>query len=194
VTFIVRNFGRTIEDSLNVQVRRKLENDTYLYYDSVYFPVFYMDTLAMTIKNQSENDNFGNNEFEVNLDYLNSIEELDELNNVATLKYFIPLGGTTNLLPYNFAIVSEGMPELITQSNDVLDDSRTYLFQIDTTSLFNSAAFRQHSVQSQALASWKPQLIESLAGDSIVYFWRTKFANPKPGEDSTWAESSFVYI
>lgn len=194
VSMVVRNFGRTLSDSLNVQVRRKLENDTYLYYDSVYFPVFYMDTLSITVKNYSENDNFGNNEFEVSLDYLNSIDELDEINNVATLTYYIPLGGTTNLLPYDFAIVSEGTPELITQSNNVLDESRTYLFQLDTTSLFNSQALSQHSVQSQALASWKPQLLESLAGDSIVYFWRTKFANPKPGEDSTWAESSFVYI
>lgn len=194
IQFIARNFGRTTHDSLHVQVKRKLANDTYQYFDSVYFPVFYADTLNLVIKNYTENDNFGDNEFEVTLDYTNQTEELDEMNNVATLNYFIPLGGTTNLFPHNFAIVPDNSPELIVQSNDVLNESRTYLFQIDTTSLFNSSVLKQQTAQGRALATWKPQLIESLAGDSLVYFWRTKFADPKPGEDSTWAVSSFVYI
>ncbi len=194
IEFIVRNFGRTHHDSLHVQVKRKLANDTYQYFDSVYFPVFYADTLQLVVKNYSGVDNFGDNEFELTLDHTNQTDELDEMNNVATLNYFVPLGGTTNLFPHNFAIVSEGNPELIVQSNNVLDESRTYLFQIDTSYSFNSPAMKQQSVQARALATWKPELISSLAGDSVVYFWRTKFANPKPGEDSTWALSSFVYI
>src|SRR5690606_28536040 len=174
--------------------KRKLANDAYQYFDSVYFPVLYADTLKLVITNYSEDDNFGDNEFELTLDYTNQSEELDEMNNVATLNFFIPLGGTTNLFPHNFAIVPQNNPELIVQSNNVLDASRTYLFQIDTSSFFNSPAFKQQSISASAMATWKPTLIESSAGDSIVYFWRTKFADPKPGEDSTWTHSSFVYI
>src|SRR5690606_25953452 len=132
--------------------------DTYLYTDSIFFPVFYADTLQMVIKNYSEYDNFGDNEFEVLLDYTNKTEELDEMNNVATLTFFVPLGGTTNLFPHNFAIVNDDNPELIVQSNNVLDASRTDLFQIDTSNSFNSPALRQQAVQATALATWKPQL------------------------------------
>src|SRR5690606_20130154 len=128
------------------------------------------------------------------LDYINRTDELDEMNNVASIDFFIPKGGTTNLFPLDFAIVNQGNPELICQSNDVLVGSRSFVFQIDTARSFNSPAFLQHILQAEALASWKPPLIESLANDSIAYYWRTKFADPQPGEDTTWAVSSFVYI
>src|SRR5690606_3721966 len=53
---------------------------------------------------------------------------------------------------------------------------------------------KTYSVSADGLASWKPELLENLSEDSIVYYWRTKFANPKPNEDLSWSESSFVYI
>lgn len=194
LSFVVRNFGITTQDSLHVQLRRKLDNGTYLYIDSVYAPVLFSDTLNFVVKNLSEYDNYGNNEFEITLDYINRTEELDETNNVATIDFFIPKGGTSNLHPFNFAIINHGDLELICQSNDVLVGPRTFVFQIDTARSFNSPAFRQHTVLAEGLASWKPPLIESLANDSIAYYWRTKFADSRPGEDTTWAESSFVYI
>lgn len=194
LSFVVRNFGITTEDSLHVQLRRRLDNGTYLYADSAYFPVLFSDTLDFVVKNLSEHDNYGNNQFEITLDYINRTDELDETNNVASIDFFIPKGGTTNLYPLDFAIVNQDKPELVCQSNDVLVGSRTFIFQIDTARAFNSPAFLQYTLQAEALASWKPQLIESLANDSIVYFWRTKFADPQPGEDTTWAVSSFVYI
>lgn len=194
LSFVVRNFGITTEDSLHVQLRRKLDNGTYLYSDSVYASVLFSDTLSLVVKNLSEYDNFGTNEFEITLDYINRTDELDETNNVATIEFFIPKGGTTNLYPFDFAIINQGDLELVCQSNDVLVGLRAFVFQIDTARAFNSAAFRQHTVHAEALASWKPPLITSLAQDSVVYFWRTKFADSRPGEDTTWAESSFVYI
>lgn len=194
LSFIVNNFGVTTHDSLHVQLRRRLANGTYLYADSVYFPVLFSDTLDFVVQNLSEHDNFGNNQFEINLDYINRTSELDENNNIAAIDYFIPLGGTSNLYPLDYAIVSQGQPALICQSNDVLSGTRSYLFQLDTARAFNSPVLAQHSVQAEALASWEPNLINSLAEDSIVYFWRTKLADPRPGEDTAWAVSSFVYI
>lgn len=194
LSFVVRNFGITSHDSLHVQVRRRLANGVYLDADSVYFPVLFSDTLSFVVKNFSEYDNFGNNQFEITLDYINRTDELDENNNIATIDYFVPMGGTSNLHPLDFAIVSRNQPELICQSNDVLGETRTYLFQLDTARSFSSPALAQHSMQAGALASWKPNLITSLAEDSVVYFWRTKFADPKPGEDTAWTVSSFVYI
>src|SRR5690606_41279237 len=68
LSFVVRNFGITTQDSLHVQLRRKLDNGTYLYIDSVYAPVLFSDTLNFVVKNLSEYDNYGNNEFEITLD------------------------------------------------------------------------------------------------------------------------------
>src|SRR5690606_2062219 len=115
-------------------------------------------------------------------------------NNTASIEYFIPLGGTTNLYPPNYSILSQGKPDLIAQSNDILEDSRNYLFELDTASTFDSPYLKTYSVSADGLASWKPELLETLSEDSIVYYWRTKFANPKPNEDLSWSESSFVYI
>src|SRR5690606_27159782 len=115
----VQNFGITTEDSLHVQLRRRLDNGTYLYADSAYFPVLFSDTLDFVVKNLSEHDNYGNNQFEITLDYINRTDELDETNNVASIDFFIPKGGTTNLYPLDFAIVNQDKPELVCQSNDV---------------------------------------------------------------------------
>ena len=194
VEIIPQNFGITTQDPLNVQITRKFANGTLESYDSIFAPVFYSDTLKFTVKNFSVNENFGENEFEVFLDHVNATREADESNNIASLNFFVTLGGTTNLYPHDFAIVNSNSPELIAQSNDVLEDGRTFLFEIDTVKSFNSPALQQTTVTAQALSSWKPALIASLASDSIVYFWRTKFANVKAGEDSSWAVSSFVYI
>jgi hypothetical protein len=42
------------------------------------------------------------------------------------------------------------------------------------------------------LADWTVNLLNE--GDTTVYYWRTKFANPLPGELDVWTESSFTYI
>ena len=191
---VIRNFGKTNSDSLHVQVKRILADGTALFSDSAYAPVFYSDTLNFVLYNYEENNNFGDNTFEVTLDYLNQVSEIDENNNITSIEYYVPIGGTTNLYPPDFAVVSSNRPELVAQSNNVLGEARTFLYQIDTTVNFNSPALLQTSLSGQALVSWRPDLIESLSTDSIVYFWRTKFLDIKAGEDSSWVVSSFVYI
>ena len=188
---ITRNFGRTSPDSLNVTVRRTFATGQVVTYDSVFFaPVDYQDTLYYTIRT-NQISNFGNNQFEVILDYNQTIEELDETNNTGLLSFFIPQGGTVNLNPFNFAIVNQRQQMLITQASDLLSGNRTFQFEIDTTNSFNSPFRLGQSASGDGIASWEITLLET---DSTVYYWRTRFQEPKVGEDTTWTLSSFIYI
>ena len=191
VGIITRNFGRTSRDSLNVTVRRTFNDGQVFLYDSVFFaPVPYQDTLFFTIRSNQIN-NFGNNQFEVLLDYNQSIEELDETNNSGLLSFFIPQGGTVNLSPFDFAIVNQNQPVLISQASDLLTGKRTFLFELDTTSSFSSPFKQIHSTSGDGIASWQVNLLQT---DSTIYYWRTKFEEPRSGEDSTWTLSSFIFI
>jgi hypothetical protein len=191
VGIITRNFGRTSEDSLNITVRRTFGNGQVVTYDSVFFaPVAYQDTLYYTVRSNQIGD-FGNNQFEVILDFNQSIDELDENNNTGLLSYFIPQGGTINLKPYDFAIVNQQRLPLISQASDLLTGNRTFKFEIDTTASFNSPFYQSKSTTGNGLATWEVSL---LPVDSIVYYWRTRFEEPKVGEDTTWTLSSFINI
>ena len=191
VGVITRNFGRTSADSLNVTVRRTFGDGQILTYDSVFFaPVPYQDTLYFTIRS-NQIDNFGDNQFEVILDFNQSIDELDETNNIGVLNFFIPQGGTINLNPFDFAIVNQTEQTLVSQASDLLVGTRTFLFEIDTSNSFNSAVNMKRSVSGSGIASWDVPL---LSKDSTVYYWRTRFQEPKVGEDTAWTVSSFIYI
>ena len=125
------------------------------------------------------------------LDFNQSIEELDETNNSGILNFFIPQGGTINLSPYNFAIISEPQLTLTAQASNLLVGNRTFLFELDTSNVFNSPLKQTHFVTGNGFAEWETSLSQQ---DSTVYYWRTKFQEPKVGEDTAWTLSSFILI
>ncbi len=194
VKMITRNFGRTSNDSLRVNVSRTLGNGSVLQYDSIFSPVLFRDTLVMVIRRGNENG-FGNNRFVVTLDGLNEIDELDENNNSASIDAFIQSFGTRNLFPVNYSIVNAQPVNLLAQSTDLLQDARDFLFEIDTTASFNSPFRMTNTLNAELLANWQTSLLPNIpVNDSVVYFWRTRFAQPQPGENTDWVTSSFTYI
>ena len=192
---IVRNFGATHRDSVKVSINRKLSNGQDMDLDTLIFkPVFYKDTLYFDIESVGI-DGFGINQFTITVDPLNEVEELNEANNQTVYELFIPLGGTNNLVPTKYAITNKKELKLIAQSLDLLMENRTYLFELDTTNLFNSAYRKQASIQGNSLAKWSVNLFENLVEqDTVVFYWRTKFANPRPDELELWNTSSFTFI
>ncbi|MEQ8926160.1 MAG: C25 family cysteine peptidase [Fulvivirga sp.] len=194
VKLTVRNFGRTRNDSIKVSISRTLSNNSIINYDSIFPSVKYLDTLIFCIKNNGENG-FGNNTFSVLLDSDFTIPELDENNNSASVDAFIPLFGTSNLYPINYAIVNEQPVQFIAQSSDLLEGTREFLFQLDTTANFNSPFLKSTTVNAKLIARWNTDLLPNVpANDSIVYYWRTKFSNAQSGESEEWVESSFIFI
>ena len=202
VELAVRNFGRTSRDSLAVQINRTLGNGTTVTYGPRYFPpVAYQDTLRFAVSlaevATSADQSSGNNQFEVILDEANRITELNEDNNRAVLEYFVPVSGTANLLPHNYALVSIPAATLYVQPGNLpqalaVDQPREFIVELDTSNRFDSPVKQQNLLSATALGQWLVDL--PVAIDSTVYYWRSRYATPQEGEVDEWTPSSFTYV
>ncbi len=200
VDVIVRNFGRTGPDSLTVRINRTLGDGTQVSYGPRYFPaVRYQDTLRFVIaanENETSPDQrAGDNAFEVIVDEANEVAEINENNNQTALTYFVPTSGTINVLPHNYALLAQPEVVLRVQPGNLQNawqsaEARDFLIELDTSTRFESP-IRQR-ISATALASWSVTLPE--ATDSTVYYWRSKYADPQPGEVDIWTVSSFTYV
>ncbi len=202
VEVVVRNFGRTSRDSLAVQIDRTLGNGTTVTYGPRYFPpVAFQDTLRFVVSSAEittpTDQSAGNNQFEVILDEANRVSELNEENNRATLEYFVPVSGTVNLLPHNYALVSQSTVGLQVQPGNLpqmlaTDQTREFLVELDTSARFDSPLKQQTNLSATALGQWLVSLPVTV--DSTVYYWRSRYATPQVGEVDEWTPSSFTYV
>ncbi|HAA19195.1 MAG TPA: hypothetical protein DCP28_10635, partial [Cytophagales bacterium] len=188
---LVENAGITSTDSLWVTVTRVLPGGETVATDTIPYPVpKFLDTLSFTLSNEGL-DVAGQNVFTIFLDPGDSLPEFNEANNIATLEVFVPAGTHLNLLPENRSVVADPQVTLLAQANDLLAPARSLIFQLDTIRSFSSGFFQSTTVNSSAVMSWDVTLPDE---DSVVYYWRTRFSELDPGEDTTWQEFSFVYV
>ncbi len=190
VTMIVRNFGLALSDTVRIEILRTLNDNTTVSYDSLFPVTRYSDTLTFIIR-KGKTKGFGNNAFRITIDPDDIIQEYSKENNVTTKTLFIALNGTRNLYPAEFAIVNTEQVSLSLQSTDLLTDERDYLLELDTTQTFDSPYKRTWTIKGIVLAR---QPVDLLTSDTLAYYWRTKLAQPLPGESEAWTESSFTYI
>jgi hypothetical protein len=190
IKFIVRNYGKAESRPLAVQVLRTLPDRSTVTYDSLYPPVLYADTLTFIVHGKLEGSG-GNNSFEIRLDAGQAISELRENNNAGYIDYFIPENGTKNLYPVNFAIVNRAEIALSFQHTDLHSPIREFILEIDTINTFDSP-YRKNFVVSAPVLGRQPVVL--LAEDTLVYYWRTKLADPLPNESKSWTVSSFTYV
>lgn len=189
VKIAVKNFGRAEPKPIEVRLERKLSNNTLLIYDSLFNPIFFQDTLVFRIPNAFSNA--GINQMTVKIDYDESIVEMREDNNTVGINFFIPINGTKNLYPQDFAIVNQLQQELIFQSANLLDTLRSFVVEVDTSYRFASAWKKSHEISALLL----PKLsVELLPRDSITYYWRTRLMHPGEEESTDWVTSSFTYV
>ncbi|MGC4021060.1 MAG: C25 family cysteine peptidase [Cyclobacteriaceae bacterium] len=191
VKIIVKNLGAYSAKPMRVRVIRTFNDGTSKTYDSVYASTVYIDTLQFTIKKEQAINGFGNNYFDVLIDPLNTIKELNETNNTAHLGAYIPSNGTINLYPPPFGIVNSTSFNLVFQDANLLGSQRDFLVQVDTTNTFGSPFTKKQTVNGKVLAK---AAINLLQGDSIVYYWRTKPVKLSSLDSSDWTMSSFIYI
>ncbi|ALJ01456.1 hypothetical protein DC20_13815 [Rufibacter tibetensis] len=191
----IRNYGRVDQDSFYVSVNRKLPNGTEVLYDSIKVaPVYYRDTLLVELDSKNL-EGAGLNTFVIHLDHTNSIEEIDETNNQITIEYFFSKDGVLALGPQEYSIVKDQKVKLVGQSTDLLTASRGYHFELDTVHTFNSSWKKTQVVQAASLPVWEVNLpANTTSRDSVVYYWRLRYATIASEEDTVWATSSFRYI
>jgi hypothetical protein len=190
LNIIVRNFGQAKEDSLLVEVTRTFNDNSTETFHKLFPPVKYSDTLVFTIYKEHIKG-FGNNSFAVKVDSDDVIAELNENNNATSKNLLIPLNGTKNLFPYDYAIVNDTQQKLVFQSTDLLSGQREFLVEVDTIDSFTSQFKTQFTASGSVLVN---QVVNLTSKDSLAYYWRTKLKDPLPGESTSWTTSSFTYI
>ncbi len=192
LNLVVRNYGRTVDDSLAVRVLRTLTDGSQKEYVRWFDSVLSQDTLGFGIVNESGDAVEGTNNFVISIDYDDRIEELNESNNTATFDLFIPKGNTIALYPEPYSTVNEAAVDLVWQSANMLEQERSYALEIDTTTTYNSPFARQETFSGQLLNRYELDL--SGLSDSTTIFWRTRFAEAVANEDTNWVSASFSLV
>src|SRR5690606_13041945 len=120
-----------------------------------------IDTLYFKINDNKNPTFYGLNKFQINLDIQDSIKEMDETNNTATIEYFMGLSGVTCIFPKEFSIVHGQPITFVAQATNLLVQQRPYYFQLDTSYLFNSSFRKDTIVYSGSLAKWPGVFLKS---------------------------------
>jgi hypothetical protein len=188
--FTVNNYGQAKDKLIRITVTRTLNDNSSVAYDTLVKGILYSDTLTVLLPGRID-QGFGNNNFSIKIDSDDAVDELNEENNSFGQVFFIPLSGTKNLYPDEYAIVTSQTPTLSFQHTDQLSDEREFLVQVDTVKTFTSSFLQEFQVKAKVLASQK---ISLLSNDSLVYYWRTKLKEPQANENVNWEVSSFTYI
>lgn len=192
---VMKNFGAATSDSLEVVVSRSLSSGEVIQTDTLIIGnVLNKDTVYVEYQSVGM-AGFGLNRFTVSVDPSNSIEELSKDNNYAEYEYYLAIGGTDNAFPYDFAVVNESNLKLIAQALDLLMEDRTYVFEIDTSADFSSEVMRTMAVDGNSMAKWQIDLFDNFPEeDTVVFYWNTRFENPRADELNLGDTSSFIYI
>lgn len=192
----VKNQGKITYDSVRISVTRQYPSASGRANDVITPKAFrqaWKDT-TYTIEIQNSGNVFGDNRFQVALDYKNEVEELSELNNTGRIDFNFLDGGVTLLNPPEFALVAPGNVQLVGQTNDLAGQERGFDLELDTIPTFNSPLVRRTVVRGSLVADWRPTLPVIADRDSVVWYWRMRFQSPQADEIPDWATSSFRVV
>ncbi len=194
LNMIVKNFGRTVSDSLIVQVDRIFPDGNMISYVERFERPLRLDTLVMYLPNDLSNENTGQNVLNVNLDPINTVTELSESNNTSSLELLIFSGNTSHLIPVDNGVTSNQQVEMVWQSSNPLESERGYALEIDTSPDFDSSNKRSFTVNGELIMRHTFDFSQWSLADSSTVFWRTRYADPGPDESNDWVTTSFSIV
>lgn len=201
-SFDVVNLGRWVDDSLNIRVIRKYPSEVY---DTSFVKIAapkYRTKVSLELPT-GNTDGIGQNCVFVSLDYDNKFEEKvapeaennNELVNdmgEAGFCFYIINNGAKPIYPTEFSIVYTDEVTLKASTYNYFVEPQKFIFQIDTTELYNSPLLTQHSaVYDGGLLEWAPNLNFE---EETVYYWRISPDTLGTGLGYLWSGSSFVYL
>ena len=193
VNIIAKNIGRAINDSITVSLTRTYpDQTTKIYYKNIKAP--YFSKLVAFKLPIDKGIGVGLNKIKVWLDAppFSHVDEMSETNNYTEVNLFIKSGDIMPVYPAKYAIIPSQGVVLKASTGDPFAPAKNYIFQIDTTDLFNSP-LRLSQIINHAggVVTWTPPLTLT---DSTVYYWRTSPDTTTTGNLGVWKESSFQYI
>ncbi|MFI5170781.1 MAG: C25 family cysteine peptidase [Chitinophagales bacterium] len=191
LNIIVTNLGRAIDSSYFVEVKRTKPTGIEETFLQVFHATYFRDTLRIPFATDVLNG-IGLNDFDIHIDKLNGITELDELNNILSTNTYIISDDAIPIYPVEFSIMNH-IPEYLAASTSyVFADEKEYIIEIDTTMNFNSPFHEStHVLQSGGVVKWmNPPVIWV---NNLVYYWRIT-PDTSDGTDVLWRSSSFLYL
>lgn len=194
VDIVVRNFGRSIQDSVLVQVSRIYPNGDQDDYVSLFPRPLRQDTLIYKLPIDPVRDNSGINLLTIQVDPLDQAIELDETNNLASIEFQILDGNTINLYPADNATTSTTAVEFVWQSSSLLAEERAFDMEFDTDPDFASSNNRSFTISGEVLLKQAFDFSALPLDDTTTVYWRTRIADPLENESDEWVESSFTII
>lgn len=199
---VATNIGEAFSDSINIEVTRTFPNGNDSIYTQVIEGLLNRDTIVFRLPTY-HNIAIGANNFTIKIDLPNSevVEHSDEFNNnQITFTNYVISNGLLPIWPYDYAIIPNDQEVLKASTVNPFEPLRNYVFEIDTTDLFNSPFKKeQYNMSTGGVVEALPthwinsttQMSDPLTfSDSTVYFWRC--APDSSVKD--WLESSFQYI
>lgn len=194
VNIVLHNLGKAVTDSISFTLNHTLPQgqiNTYTY--KLPTPP-YADTVKITIPIPNPEDIAGENIFTATIDANNQLTEPCENNNSITKRLFIYNDVLIPIAPCNFSIVNTKNPDteltLYASTGQPLAENKSYLFQIDTTQVFNQPLAQATQQSSGGVLQFKPQIPLI---NNTVYYWRTA-PQTTGGNEPKWRYSSFVYL
>ena len=201
VKIIITNIGKATYDSVKVDLKRTFVDGTSVSYSNTIPNLFYKDTLTIRVPVDPIKGP-GLNKFELRVDPFNSVSELEDIqNNNILAPNEVPLliysGDIIPVYPYEYAIVPNDTITLKAYTSNPFAALARYIFEVDTTDLFNSPQKKvQYVTQRGAVVKalfnlWSPSPL--VLSDSTVYFWRVR-RDTNDIVNFRWRESSFQYV
>ncbi|MDD3878195.1 MAG: C25 family cysteine peptidase [Bacteroidales bacterium] len=188
VNIIVKNKARAVSGNYIVEIKRS-------YPDGITFDTYYLQAPANKFKDTLTiympvlpTKSIGINKLSIRLDLYNQYDEITKLNNVIEKEFLITSSDIIPVYPAKYAVVPMSTVTLKASTGNPFASQTNFIFQIDTTDLFDSPFLKSGNVtHSGGVVSWTPPFTFS---DSTVYFWRVAIDNGQ----NNWRESSFQYI
>lgn len=191
VTAKLMNLGKAINKNIVVELKRTYPDlTTAVIRRDTIRGIRYMDSLSYMVPIDAVKDK-GANKVTITIDPENTVDELYESNNSITKDIFIFEDEIRPVFPYNYAIINKQGIKFSASTANPLAVSRNYLFEIDTTALFNSPVkITQSRTSAGGVVEFTPGITFR---DSTVYYWRVASA-PDAGGRPKWNTSSFTYL
>ena len=193
VNTIAQNLGLVTQDSFYFSLRQRVpQTGTWITYPSIHHgPITNTDTISVTINNTLGAEMAGLNTFDIFIDSTDILDEYQESNNRVLFDYVVPGNVPAILFPYDYAVVEDDQVSLSASAFVVGNQlDIPYLFEIDTTPTFNSAAYVS-SPTVRGTSNFVEWDVPFPLTDSMVYYWRVRLRDILP---ATWATASFKYI
>lgn len=193
VNLVVYNLGKAINDSIDIELARIFPNGNQEVVTTTFPAPYHIDTFTFQLPVSNENNGLGLNNFNIYVDVNDDVSnELSETNNylLNQVELFIGSDDIFPIYPYEFAIVPTPTVTLKASTGNPFEADKWYVYQFDTSELFNSPLAEQTIFSSGGVIEWTPPVNLT---DSTVYYWRVSTDSLITGTYN-WRYSSFIYI